>query len=160
MFHMLNELLLDFLPWYPIYSMEPTTGFEPVTSPLPRKCSTNWATWADTTRELYQWYTNYEQITSRTYVVGHSPPYKFHQDTDREQPPAIWSWRLESNQRPTDYKSVALPTELRQHLHFGAGSGTRTRNLQLGRLPLYQLSYSRNFFEYSLFLLQSQWWRE
>lgn len=25
----------------------------------------------------------------------------------------------------------------------GAGNGTRTRNLQLGRLPLYQLSYSR-----------------
>ena len=26
-----------------------------------------------------------------------------------------WSWRSESNRRPTDYKSVALPTELRQH---------------------------------------------
>ena len=26
----------------------------------------------------------------------------------------------------------------------GAGNGTRTRNLQLGRLSLYQLSYSRN----------------
>ena len=25
-----------------------------------------------------------------------------------------WSWRRESNPRPTDYKSVALPTELRQ----------------------------------------------
>ena len=26
----------------------------------------------------------------------------------------IWCWREESNPRPTDYKSVALPTELRQ----------------------------------------------
>lgn len=26
----------------------------------------------------------------------------------------ILSWREESNPRPTDYKSVALPTELRQ----------------------------------------------
>lgn len=28
--------------------------------------------------------------------------------------PSQWSWRRESNPRPTDYKSVALPTELRQ----------------------------------------------
>ena len=27
---------------------------------------------------------------------------------------AIWSWREVSNPRPTDYKSVALPAELRQ----------------------------------------------
>ena len=26
-----------------------------------------------------------------------------------------WCWRQESNPRPTDYKSAALPTELRQH---------------------------------------------
>ena len=26
-----------------------------------------------------------------------------------------WSWREESNPRPADYKSAALPTELRQH---------------------------------------------
>lgn len=30
-----------------------------------------------------------------------------------------------------------------ENLQDGAGNGTRTRNLQLGRLPLYQLSYSR-----------------
>ena len=29
-----------------------------------------------------------------------------------------WSWRLDLNQRPTDYKSVALPAELRQQLQF------------------------------------------
>ena len=27
----------------------------------------------------------------------------------------IWSWRLESNPQPADYKSAALPVELRQH---------------------------------------------
>ena len=30
--------------------------------------------------------------------------------------PEKWSWREESNPRPADYKSAALPTELRQHL--------------------------------------------
>ncbi len=57
-----------------------------------------------------------------------------------------WSWRQDSNPRPADYKSAALPTELRQHKYgalSGAGNGSRTRNLQLGRLSLYQLSYSR-----------------
>jgi hypothetical protein len=28
----------------------------------------------------------------------------------------IWSWREESNPRPADYKSAALPTELHQHI--------------------------------------------
>ncbi len=28
-------------------------------------------------------------------------------------------------------------------MNFGAGDGTRTRDLKLGKLPLYQLSYSR-----------------
>src|SRR3569833_407989 len=29
----------------------------------------------------------------------------------------VWCWRQESNPCPTDYKSVALPTELRQRAH-------------------------------------------
>ena len=29
-----------------------------------------------------------------------------------------WSLQSESNQRPTDYKSVALPTELCRHTYF------------------------------------------
>src|SRR6478736_8167677 len=32
----------------------------------------------------------------------------------------LWSWRKESNPRPSDYKSDALPTELRQQLGKGA----------------------------------------
>ena len=31
------------------------------------------------------------------------------------KPPQLWSWRRDSNPRPSDYKSDALPTELRQH---------------------------------------------
>ena len=30
------------------------------------------------------------------------------------KPPQLWSWRRDSNPRPSDYKSDALPTELRQ----------------------------------------------
>jgi hypothetical protein len=29
-----------------------------------------------------------------------------------------WSWRWDSNPQPADYKSAALPVELRQHLLF------------------------------------------
>ena len=29
----------------------------------------------------------------------------------------IWSWWTDSNPRPADYKSAALPTELHQHLN-------------------------------------------
>src|ERR1035441_5702145 len=43
-----------------------------------------------------------------------------------------WSWRRDLNPRPSDYKSDALPTELRQP--GGAGDGNRTRDQQLGRL--------------------------
>jgi hypothetical protein len=31
------------------------------------------------------------------------------------KPPQLWSWRRDLNPRPPDYKSGALPTELRQH---------------------------------------------
>ena len=34
----------------------------------------------------------------------------------REPPHIYWSWRLESNPQPADYKSAALPIELRQRI--------------------------------------------
>ena len=61
---------------------------------------------------------------------------------------------------PLPYQGSALPTELRGHFRFriffarrlsatknkaGAGDEARTRDIQLGRLKLYQLSYSRFF---------------
>ena len=71
---------------------------------------------------------------------------------------------------PLPYQGSALPTELRGQLWpspetvssdrrghgieylVGAGNGIRTRDIQLGRLTLYQLSYSRDKFELSFCL--------
>ena len=69
------------------------------------------------------------------------------------------SLRSGLNRWPLPYQGSALPTELRkrsdffervafhmhrsEHFQFWAGDGTRTRDQQLGRLWLYQLSYSR-----------------
>ena len=52
-------------------------------------------------------------------------------------------WGL--NSRPLPYQGSALPLSYIGWLtlFFWAGNGSRTRNLQLGRLSLYQLSYSR-----------------
>ena len=45
----------------------------------------------------------------------------------------LWSWRRDSNPRPSDYKSDALPTELRQQT---PGESARLRaSLSLGSLP-------------------------
>src|SRR5271157_3277659 len=43
----------------------------------------------------------------------------------------FWSWRRESNPRPSDYKSDALPTELRQQK---LGKSTPSRKL-IPRIP-------------------------
>src|SRR5262249_55905327 len=78
-----------------------------------------------------------------------------------------WSWRRELNPRPSDYKSDALPAELRQHhsnrgiiadpVHELQGSGAKIRasrlpalwksasaspNLSLIYYPLYFLAYA------------------
>ena len=47
-----------------------------------------------------------------------------------------WSWRWDSNPQPADYKSAALPIELRQHAQgvSGAPEGARTLDLQRDRL--------------------------
>ena len=67
----------------------------------------------------------------------------------------IWSGRRVSNSRPQPWQGCALPTELLPHLrtHFlnpdgfdGAGDESRTRDLNLGKVALYQLSYSRFVF--------------
>gem|GEM_PF-1631396 len=71
----------------------------------------------------------------------------------------IWSGKRDSNSRPQPWQGCALPTELfpriecdsrqadNQHSKMccktGAGNETRTRDLNLGKVALYQLSYSR-----------------
>ncbi len=66
----------------------------------------------------------------------------------------FWSGRRVSNSRPQPWQGCALPTELLPHwsLTFyyylqpqktGAGEESRTLDLNLGKVALYQLSYSR-----------------
>jgi hypothetical protein len=82
--------------------------------------------------------------------------------------PNVWSGRRVSNSRPQPWQGCALPTELLPHgaannvlllRHYlmpyakashktllqksGAGDESRTRDLNLGKVALYQLSYSR-----------------
>ena len=55
-----------------------------------------------------------------------------------------WSWRLESNPQPADYKSAALPVELRQRISgkkSGALGWNRTADIRIFSPALYQLSY-------------------
>ena len=59
-----------------------------------------------------------------------------------------WSGKRVSNSRPQPWQGCALPTELFPHgthlkLNCGAGNESRTRDLNLGKVALYQLSYSR-----------------
>ena len=51
-----------------------------------------------------------------------------------------WCRLEESNPRPTDYKSVALPTELRR---LGSPTWARTTDISINSAALYQLSYRR-----------------
>ena len=67
------------------------------------------------------------------------PPKKERRPPLRGRP--SWSLRPDLNRRPHPYQGCALPTELRRRER--AGDEGRTRDIQLGRLTLYQLSYSR-----------------
>ena len=54
--------------------------------------------------------------------------------------PYMWSWRLESNPQPADYKSAALPIELHQQIFLKkwclrAESNHRHRDFQSLALP-------------------------
>ena len=52
--------------------------------------------------------------------LGNSPIFNFYQ--------VQWSWWTDSNPRPADYKSAALPTELHQHVVETACSLQQTSN--------------------------------
>ena len=45
----------------------------------------------------------------------------------------FWSWRTESNPRPADYKSAALPAELHQRIIILNGDPERARTVDLQR---------------------------
>ena len=48
---------------------------------------------------------------------------------------------MESNPQPADYKSAALPIELRQHKSYGASGRNRTTDTGIFSPLLYRLSY-------------------
>ena|GEM_PF-6851996 len=48
-----------------------------------------------------------------------------------------------TNTQKKDPKALFLEDALLRYLEFGAGNETRTRDLNLGKVALYQLSYSR-----------------
>ena len=66
-------------------------------------------------------------------------------------PEGDWSGKRDSNSRPRPWQGRALPTELFPQRRscdtsksgVGAGNETRTRDPDLGKVVLYQLSYSR-----------------
>ena len=57
----------------------------------------------------------------------------------------LWSWWLESNPQPADYKSAALPVELHQQsvikTNLGASGRNRTTDTGIFSPLLYRLSY-------------------
>ena len=57
------------------------------------------------------------------------------------------SEKRDSNPRPRPWQGRALPPELFSHIlkDLRAKNGTRTRDPDLGKVVLYQLSYFRNF---------------
>ena len=89
--------------------------------------------------------------------LGNSPMIFFNR-----QLPTKWSWWTDSNPRPADYKSAALPTELHQHLLHGisyrrdaclsiiSGNGrgdrTRTCGILVPNQALYQTELRLGFY--------------
>ena len=56
---------------------------------------------------------------------------------------AMWRFGQGSNLRHPAFQTGALPGLSYRNKVFGAGSGGRTRGLDLGKVALYQLSYAR-----------------
>ena len=72
---------------------------------------------------------------------GHSgiPPYSLR---------SWWSWWTDSNPRPADYKSAALPTELHQHLQGQQPSSSRP--VIIAETPSFVNSFFLHFFSPSI----------
>ena len=90
------------------------TGIEPVTPWLKVMCSTNWANGSYLAVKWMGWPTGLEPATTST-----------------------------TNWRSTNWTTATICLFTIYHLKIGAGDEGRTRDIQLGRLTLYQLSYSR-----------------
>ena len=62
--------------------------------------------------------------------------------------PPRWCRRKESNPRPTDYKSAALPTELHRRNFYGGLGRNRTADTRIFSPLLYRLSYQASLKSY------------
>ena len=82
------------------------TGFEPATSSLEGYHSANWVTPADWAGADSNHRTP-KRLGLQPSAINHS--------TTCPSTYVRFSWRRDLNPRPADYKSAALPTELRQH---------------------------------------------
>ena len=113
--------------------MEPTTGIEPVTPSLPRKCSTTEPRGPDFLAPK----------SPRDSKPGHrwARPW-FGSGKPRKRPRQSVS-AASSNQKTPIAGSAGASHRTPGVSDNGAGDGARTRDPQLGRLMLYQLSYSR-----------------
>ena len=58
---------------------------------------------------------------------------------------ARWSYRWESNPQPIDYKSIALPIELRQHVAAPCGNAPHPLDSKSSVLLLYDGAKSLTF---------------
>ena len=85
-------------------------------------------------------------MVSHTGIEPVTPWLKVKCSTDWANGSYLWGDRRDLNPRQPVPQTGALPTELRSPYYTGAGNEVRTRDIQLGRLTLYQLSYSRKIY--------------
>jgi hypothetical protein len=84
-------------------------GFEPGTSSLPRMRSNLLSYMGDLSHIKKWWRGEDSNLRRRLPTDLQSAPF------DRSGTSPLWSRRRESNPRPADYKSAALPAELHRH---------------------------------------------
>ena len=112
------------LSWFNTKMIERKTGLGPATPTLARLCSTNWAISAYTTSRS-------EEEETRTPTTQLSLPPQSSASTNSATSPLPWN---------------SIPnTEWHVVQNVRAENGTRTRDPNLGKVVLYQLSYFRLF---------------
>ena len=141
-------------------NLERETRLELATPTLARLCSTNWAIpayWAVFIKTYTKKWSGKRDSNSRPQPwQGCALPTelfpRIEQFLLKLTLKKIWSGKRDSNSRPQPWQGCALPTELfprieqfllKLTLKNGAGNETRTRDPNLGKVVLYQLSYSR-----------------
>ena len=97
-----------------------------------RRTDTRWTTWFESTIYLsnkrktdilldvcFSWWERVDSNHRRRCQQIYSLPPLATREHSHIKFAKKWSWWTDSNPRPADYKSAALPTELHQHLNRG-----------------------------------------